>query len=118
MTTVPNVVVNNVNVTVSSDTWLEIARCNYIELANVWHQWGLSPVDVRNRQEMTPLQFAVRLGHVPMVEWFLQIYPHPKLLLQNMDQRGQTALDAVRVVNHHDAVVWLLEPYCAPVTNE
>ena len=84
------------------ETWLEIARRNYLELAQLWHVWEITPQGIENRQGMTPLQFAARSGHFPMVNCLL-----PLSNINHHDQRGQTALDAAKA-NQHDSVVELL----------
>jgi ankyrin repeat protein len=109
--------------------WMTIARRNYFGLAEFWwDKLGVSPIGVVNRQGMSPLQFAARSGHCHMVQWFLQ---HPfdsdiessnddgnnkgkKMTVlewvQQKDQRGQTAVTAAQVNQHHE-VVRILEEY-------
>jgi ankyrin repeat protein len=95
----------------ATTVWLEIARRNYLELAELWTTWKISPVGdtiVMNRQSMTPLQFAARSGHAQMVDLLLREYP--MIDISHQDQRGQTALQAAQV-NGHDEIFQMLQEH-------
>ena len=107
--------------------WMDIARRNYLTLAEWWRDWQLSPIGIANRQNMTPLQFAARSGHIEMVAFLLKHY-YPITMnekqqdkkdyvgsVRHQDQRGQTALDAARA-NQHEAVVELLQRHTTAAT--
>jgi hypothetical protein len=130
----------------TSQTWFDIARRNYRDLASFW--WGppaachqqqrhlnISPLNVINRQGMSPLHFAARSGHLDMVKWLVETeqmwIPHglsiqdnggdgreePTLpsqpsssswLLHHKDQYGKTALDAAKA-NGKESIVGMLD---------
>ena len=128
--------------------WFEICRRNYKDLASLW--WGtpprnstrchslsqnldrhlnISPLQVCNRQNMSPLHFAARSGHLEMVQWLLDTeqswstllkslsstsssstqQPVSSWLLNHKDCRGKTPLDAAEANGRDDVVQFLLE---------
>ena len=98
-------------------TWMTIARRNYLDLAQLWwDRLQINPVGVRNRQGMTVLQFAARSGHVRMVEWLLghSSFSNDRMTLiewmESQDHRGHTALTAAKA-NQHETIVELLLNY-------
>lgn len=100
----------------TAEYWLDIARRNYMDLAERWKSWQIPYYGIMNRQNMTPLHFAARSGHVDMVHFLLKddtangndnIAILLQQLISQLDSRGQTALQAA-VTNGHTEVAKLL----------
>jgi hypothetical protein len=93
---------------VTQSLFLEVARRNWCTMALKLHDWKIS-YDTRNRQGMTPMQFAARSGHPEMVQLLWEIEPLvAQRQINQHDHRNSTPLQAAQV-NGHDSVVVLLQ---------
>lgn len=88
----------------------DAARRNEVQLAKLLiAKLGVDP-NLRNRQGMTPLQFAARSGQCEMIKFLLE---QEEIDVEAMDNQGRTALDAA-VANDKLEAVALLQNYAFP----